>query len=623
MGRRELFCRGHAAVRASDASTLLSRRSAFFEFFRPYLQRRQTSSAGATGPGPRSAILACRTSSGWRPRGIEASRITRICGKLVSGTGSADPTPGIDRPRPGVSAKLGRRTQEAAISTEVELKLAARAADLPKLKRALATMAQTSAEENLVSTYYDTPNQALRRRGLNLRVREQGGHFTQTIKAGDLEGNILSRGEWEDAIAEDRPDPDAAESGAQLPADAAGKLRPLFVTEVTRAAFEIEPQPGTAIEVAIDEGEIRTVNKNRTEPITEIELELKGGDAAALYDVASRLLEVAPLRIETRSKSERGYYLTEGGDPSPPAVHAVPLDLDPGMTLEAALQQIGRNCLAQLLRNEPAVLSAQPEGVHQMRVAVRRLRSAISSLKNVLPQEDLRWITEELRWLGGTLGPARNLDVFVAELLPAARDGLPNEPGWHDLAATLGRLRRAANDQMKEAILSERYTSAMLSLLRWFEASGWREHLPPDESDLMISPVIKTAPCLLDRRRRKVTKRSKGFGRLAPHERHKLRIAVKKLRYTIELFGSIFDKDDLEKFVRRLKRLQGDLGYANDVRVAHEFVIDLFAQIEPRSPAAHAWIAVLEVHDQALAAGERNLRRHLRRLNNAKPFWRE
>jgi CHAD domain-containing protein len=138
----------------------------------------------------------------------------------------------------------------------------------------------------------------------------------------------------------------------------------------------------------------------------------------------------------------------------------------------------------------------------------------------------------------------------------------------------------------------------------------------------MASPISAIAPDVLDRRQRKVRQRGKGFGSLMPPERHKLRIAVKKLRYTVELFSSLFDRDGLERFVGRLKRLQGDLGYANDVRVAHEFVTELFAQIEPRSPAAHAWVAVLEAHDQMLANGERKLRGHRRRLNDAAPFWR-
>ena len=484
-------------------------------------------------------------------------------------------------------------------------------------------MARVSAQERLISTYYDTPDSALKQRGLTLRVRDRGGHFLQTVKEGDLaSGDLLSRGEWEDPVAESRPDPDATQSGSRLPEGAADDLRPFFVTEVTRTIFAIEPLTGTAIEAAVDEGEIRAVDQDRAESISEAELELKNGDAAALYDLAAQLLEVTPLRIETRSKSERGYRLVECGDAAPPAVHAEPVVLDPDMTVDAALQKIGRSCLAQLLRNEPAVLSAQPEGVHQMRVAVRRLRSAISSLKKILPQEDVQWVTEELRSLGNTLGPARNLDVFAAELVPAARDGLPDEPGWDDLAATLDRLRVAAHKQIRDAILSRRYTASMLRLLRWFEASGWRRHSASGEPDPMASPISAIAPDVLDRRRRKVRQRGKGFGSLVPPERHKLRIAVKKLRYTVELFSSLFDRDGLERFVGRLKRLQGDLGYANDVRVAHEFVTELFAQIEPRSPAAHAWVAVLEAHDQMLANGERKLRGHRRRLNDAAPFWR-
>ena len=485
-------------------------------------------------------------------------------------------------------------------------------------------MAPVSAEKRLVSTYYDTPDAALRERGLTLRVRHQDGNFVQTVKAGEFAaGDLLSRDEWEDTVDENRPDPIAAQSGPRLPEDAAGGLRPIFVTEVTRTIFAIEPVPGTAVEAAIDEGQIRAVDKDDVTPISEVELELKGGDTTVLYDLAGRLLEVAPLRVETRSKSERGYQLVEHGHIAPQPVHAEPVVLDRDMTVEVALQNIGRSCLAQLLRNEPAVLSAQPEGVHQMRVAVRRLRSAMSSLKELLPQDDLEGVVDELRWLGGMLGPARNLDVFATELLPAARRGLPDQPGWNDLAATLDRLRIAAYRQLRDAIESQRYTTSVLRMLRWFEASGGREHRVLSETEVLSPPIGRVVSRILDRRRRKVWRRGEGFGHLAPPERHKLRIAVKKLRYTIELFGNLFDKDDVERFVKPLKGLQGDLGYANDVRVAHEFVIELFAQIEPRSPAAHAWVALLEAHDQRLASGERKRRRHLQKLDEATPFWRE
>lgn len=473
------------------------------------------------------------------------------------------------------------------------------------------------SQHRLRSTYYDNRELALRQRGLTLRVREQDGRFIQTVKAGDLAGpDILARGEWEDALADSRPDPRAPRSGARLPQLAADDLQPLFATDVTRTTLVIEPAAGVVIEAAIDEGEIRALCSDAVEPISEIELELRGGDAVALYDLALRLLQAGPLRIETRSKSERGYGLVEGGAAYPRTFRTQPVALDRGGNVDAALRNIGRLCLAQLLRNEAAVLSAQPDGVHQMRVAVRRLRSAVASLKQMLPAEQRNQVEEDLAWLGGALGAARNLDVFATELLPAARTGVPDDPGWDELAAVLDRLRRAAYDRVRETIASQRYTAGMLRLLRWFEGRG--------RHDISGSshPVGEIAPRILDRRRRKARRRSKGFGHLTPRERHELRIATKKLRYTIDLFGSLFDGREGQKYVNKLKRLQNELGYANDVRVAHEFVCDLFAQIEPRSPAARAWISLLEWHDLTGAGRERKLRKQVRRLNAAAPFWR-
>src|SRR5262249_8555502 len=142
-------------------------------------------------------------------------------------------------------------------------------------------------------------------------------------------------------------------------------------------------------------------------------------------------------------------------------------------------------------------------------------------------------------------------------------------------------------------------------------------------TSFMTSPVARVAPRIFDRRRRQVRQHSQGFARLTPRQRHRLRIAAKKLRYTVELFASLFDQDYRRRFVKRLKRLQDDLGYANDIRVAHEFLTELFAETDPRTPAARAWIAMLEWHDQRLAAGERKLRRHLARLNRVPRFRQE
>src|SRR2546423_4685157 len=113
--------------------------------------------------------------------------------------------PGVDQVR-----DHGNQNRERAISTEVELKLSARPADLPRLRHALLELApdSESKQEKLLSTYYDTPDLLLKKRALTLRVREQNGRFVQTVKAGDpAGGNFLSRGEWEDALDGDRPEP--------------------------------------------------------------------------------------------------------------------------------------------------------------------------------------------------------------------------------------------------------------------------------------------------------------------------------------------------------------------------------------------------------------------------------
>src|SRR5262249_1873444 len=212
-------------------------------------------------------------------------------------------------------------------------------------------------------------------------------------------------------------------------------------TDVVRTVVKVEPKADTRIEAAIDEGEVRLAGDHAFEPISEIELELKNGETAVLYDVALRLLDVAAVRIETLSKPERGYRLAAGEEIAAP-VHAEALTFDRDMPVEVALQKIGRSCLAQLVGNEAAVLASNSEGVHQMRVAARRIRSVVSSLKAMLPVEDRRWIAEEVGWIAGTLGPARNLDVFADELLPGARAGVPDEPGWEDIVAIFEKLRR-------------------------------------------------------------------------------------------------------------------------------------------------------------------------------------
>jgi inorganic triphosphatase YgiF len=497
------------------------------------------------------------------------------------------------------------------------------APNLQKLRGALLKMSARSAPSraSVITTYYDTADRQLRRRGLSLRVREVEGRFVQTLKAnGTAEAGVLSRGEWEDEIAGAAPDLRAPNSGCRLAAEIAQDLRPLFATAVTRTTIALEPSPSLSIEAAIDEGEIRGISAARSEPISEIELELKRGEPSALFDAALELLALAPLHIEMRSKAERGYAaIASEAAPARP-VHAAPIALDPAMSVESVLKAIGRACLFHLLQNEAAALAGDPEGVHQMRVASRRIQAAISALKKMLPRAERRRVQGELDRLDEALGPARNLDVFASDLLAPARAGPSAEPALDPLAAAVAAARQSACGRVRELILSPRYTEAMLSLLRSFEGRGWRAEATAG-FDPLSEPIGDLAPRLLDRARSSVKKRGKGFRRASARERHKLRIAVKELRYTAELLASLFDPQAAGNFAKPLKALQDDLGYANDVQVGREVLQGICADVADKEAIAALGGRVLEWHEKRIREVERKVEKHLRRLKRAKPFW--
>ena len=285
------------------------------------------------------------------------------------------------------------------------------------------------------------------------------------------------------------------------------------------------------------------------------------------------------------------------------------------MTAEEALRRIGRGCLGHFSRNLAAALAGQPEAVHEMRIALRRLGSAVSAFKKMLPKADRRRLRADLAVLDAALGEARNLDVFASDLVAPCRAALAGEADFDALAEALERRRREAYRRVGEAALSPPHQAALTRLERWFEGCGGRR---PGRSERLARPLGYAAPRLLDHRYREVRERGEDFRRLSPRQRHKLRIAVKKLRYTLELLAGLWPRAGVARFEKRLKRLQDDLGYANDVRVGHALV----AALEPGSGAAAAGALVLAWHERALDAREKALRRHLRRLRQAEPVWR-
>jgi inorganic triphosphatase YgiF len=534
-----------------------------------------------------------------------------------------------DAPHDGhrLGALLGHQAgacrEEAIIATETELKLAARPRDLPALVRLLEAKAAgggaPSRPRQLISTYYDTPGCELRRQGLALRVRQRNGHFIQGVKSDPQFAGIgLPRGEWEDEIAGGEPDPQAPQSGRLLDAALGDRLVPLFRTEIGRRTLDLSPAPETQIAAAIDRGRIYALARDAGEAVSEVELELKGGDAAALYDVALDLLAVASVRLERRTKAERGYDLAAGAAPAVAAAHAEPVALDPGLSGDEALRRIGLSCIDQIMRNEAAVCASLPEGIHQMRVGVRRLRAVLSAFARLLPAEERRAVSDEARWLADALGAARNLDVFGKFVVGAAPPNVGQPAGRAALVAAVAQRRETAYAQAVRVVRSRRYTALLLHLLRWFGSCGWRSATVARALD---QPIGNLSGAVLDRRLRAVKRRSKGFAGQSARQRHRLRIALKKLRYATEVLAELYPAKACEGFGTRLKRLQDDLGDANDVRVGRDIVADLAGRSERSAAIADAGNALLEWHERRLAERERKLKKHFDRLLDAEPFW--
>jgi inorganic triphosphatase YgiF len=507
---------------------------------------------------------------------------------------------------------------------EIELKLAAVPSDLPVVKRQLLKLAgrERAVRTTLTSVYYDTADRQLKRQGLTLRVRRRRHRYLQTVKAENATGlPLLMRGEWEDPVAGALPDLHAPNSAAHLPEGLIGaELRPVFATVVRRAVIAIELDAATEIEAAVDEGEIQAVGNGRSEPVCEVELEHKLGDPAAIYEIGLGLLEVAPLRIEMRGKAERGFDLLETGGRKPRALHSPPIVIEPKMTVEAVVQKFGGQCLAVVLRNEPSALAGTAEGLHQMRVAIRRLRAVLNTAKRMLPDEQYRWVSEELKWLARALGPARNWDVFTDGILASVTSALLRPQDRDVLNRAAEQERQRAHQEAETAIRSARYTIALLKLLRWFTARAWRDQPVSEHSVLLMAPIGEVAPGLIARRYKEVCKAIQDFAELDMERRHQVRIAIKKLRYTIDLLESLFPKDAVAAFTRLLKPLQDELGQANDVRVARDLVAELRFSDNCATIDRAAGI-VLGWHDRGLADHEHKLLKQLDKVRHARPFW--
>jgi inorganic triphosphatase YgiF len=477
----------------------------------------------------------------------------------------------------------------------------------------------------LISTYFDTSDFRLRRHGFTLRVRQDGDRFVQTVKAAGSEGSgVKRRGEWSTPLEAGEPDlarltdPEVLE---RIGLVIAGELHPVFKTDVTRQAkrYRIGHNEGgkARIEAAWDRGEVQC--DGRREAICELELELLDGSAAALRKEAIRLLQAAPLEYQPLSKSERGFALAL--DERPTFRKADPPNLAPEISVEEGLERILTNCANHWLANHAAALDGgDPEGVHQMRVALRRLRSALTIFKGVLPADDRAWLDEEAKSLIGGLGGARDWDVFVDEMLQPVLAARPDDSDLRNLQDAVNEQRRLAYERAWATLRSPRYLKFVLELGAWLEDRGWRRKDGPSGLDVNL---IDLADEVLHKRHRKAIKLGRKFEQLSDQALHRLRISLKKLRYATEFFAALYGKEQTKAYLDSLRQLQDDLGHMNDLAVAETRLADLCGRFENNNARALQMPCgtVIGWHCLALAQVRPRIAKDWHAFAHAEPFW--
>ncbi|HVN38748.1 MAG TPA: CHAD domain-containing protein [Myxococcota bacterium] len=514
-----------------------------------------------------------------------------------------------------------------AAAREIELKLelspsdAARILDHPLVHRHAVGPAQS---RQLLSVYFDTRELGLAKAGIGLRLRHTGDEQVQTVKWGEgAAAGLFERGELEVAVSGQRPVlyaiPDEALRERIREALRGEPLEPIFETEMRRTHCLLR-DGADEWSLDLDEGEIRA--QDASLPFCELELELVRGDPARLYELALELCESFELRVGLRSKAERGYALRSGSGPVPRKAREV--ELPDGATLDTALRDIARACLGQIGVNlEPAFEGTDPEGVHQMRVGVRRMRSVFSVFRPVLPDDRTRALRDELRWLASELGEVRDLDVFVGELLGPLAGPRGDDVALKRLRVEAEELRDERRRSLRETLYSRRLTRLLLSLGHWIARSSWREQALSETSALLFQPARSFSDSLLERLHQRVGKLGRAAVTGPPPARHELRIALKKLRYACEFFGSLYEGRDARRYLRRLSRLQDVLGALNDVATAGRVLQELLGRVGPPDADSLArtvgFIEGFAAREDELSL--RELATLWKRFARTHPFW--
>lgn len=517
---------------------------------------------------------------------------------------------------PPMSGKAANAAVRAEQRHETEVKFRT---DKAGLKTVLASSLLKSGKARTVdlrSVYYDTTDGGLRNNRIVLRVRTKGkGSPTLDVKwAADPAHGMFRRGEVEVACPDGRPDFTLFDSAARKmleEATGAAPLQPVFETRVKRKVIDLRHGDST-IEVAVDDGEI-LAGKLRRE-LAEVEVEIKSGHDADLYDFAMGLQREFPLTLDFTSKSERGHRLVSGEAPVP--VKSTPLAFSGKPSWDDVIAAILSNTLTHFAANWAALRATDhPESIHQLRVALRRMRSALAILNKAAPCEEIVGLREEARMIATALGEARECDVFRDNALAGPLKDAGRPAASETLLARVEARRQKVYEGARQTMSAPEAGLLVLKLQSFIARKPWRASYSGDTPD-----AIDLARITLEGLHKKARKKGRHLPDISDSERHDLRITLKNLRYASEFFAPLFGHGGTQrKYLTHVAVLQDLLGAHNDAATTGVFTagLDLAASPELHFAAGH----VLGWYARAVTDADAQLMAAWKAFRKAETFW--
>lgn len=489
------------------------------------------------------------------------------------------------------------------MSIEIELKLQLSAKTAKKLASHPLLAELQPQKMHLLNTYYDTPKLELHAQRIAVRFRKKGEQWLLTVKTAEpASGGLAVRNEWETPATPGHFDFSHvdADKVRQFLETASEQFEPIFTTDFRRQIWHV-PFAESLIELAVDRGTIESNGKST--PICEIELELLNGKVEDIFGLTRKLQEQHELHPAIASKAERGYQHYLDAPLQPFKAKAAPINAQ--MTPVEAFRSVALGCLEHFQRNEKGLHEGTDiEFVHQARVALRRLRSAIKLFAPVLPQEFVTAYGQTWQTLAGALGEARNWDVFRAETLPPIQAAFPENRDIRTLRNDARRRAKAA----RRAIIRILAVTEYPRLLVEFTAAIYAL------SDTLPMPLTDFAEERLSRHARRAKKLA-ARPTLTAEDRHRMRISFKKLRYTLEFFAPLLPPKRLKPYLLALTQLQDELGLINDHVTAATLIKESLAK-RPGGPI-QGWVAGR--HALLLDALPESLNHWLAQ----RPFWKK